>query len=379
MNFLKKLNLNSSNDKRLSRASNNLNSEGSSSGFKVNSFTRKPSSLSKVSLSSHENFQGTNGSQHQYSDPSRIVTPANNYQTYASTTGGAANSIHEDPEFDDAASYHSISSDDGGASRPKSLNPYNRNIRALAATESAATERDSYYSITSNMDSDIVRHQFKENSTLVKRDSAMTMPKNFSKPQGRQASTNSRPKPMSIDDVLQAAVKCHDAGELEKATAYFKKAAEAKNPVGMLFYGLSLRHGWGCQANEKVAFSYLQRAGKAITNENKNITTTMGGVTSEELSMALYELGTSYRHGWGVPQCKKTAAYYFEIAANHGDADAQVDLASCYENGEGVKRDMKKAAYYYRLAHSKGHEIFGNSWIFKKKYDDYVPESVTKK
>ncbi|KAJ1673714.1 hypothetical protein EV182_004706, partial [Spiromyces aspiralis] len=185
---------------------------------------------------------------------------------------------------------------------------------------------------------------------------------------------------LTEDEILQLAVQCHDRGELEKATAYFKKAADLKNPVGMLFYGLSLRHGWGCQANEKLAFSYLQKAGQVIASSTHHNPhghkLGINGVTNEELSMALYELGTSYRHGWGVPICKKTAAYYFEIAANNGDGDAQVELASCYEKGEGVKRDMKKAAYYYRLAYNQGHEIFGNSWIFKKKYDGYVPEGT---
>jgi TPR repeat protein len=34
-----------------------------------------------------------------------------------------------------------------------------------------------------------------------------------------------------------------------------------------------------------------------------------------ELVMAIYELGVSFRHGWGVYKDKKTACYYFKIAA----------------------------------------------------------------
>ena len=83
-----------------------------------------------------------------------------------------------------------------------------------------------------------------------------------------------------------------------------------------------------------------------------------------------YLLGVCFRHGWGVPKNKYTAAYYFEIAANLGDPDAQNDLGYCYSNGEGVKKDMKKAAKYYRLAAAQGASMLGNSWIYKKKYDE---------
>jgi TPR repeat protein len=53
-----------------------------------------------------------------------------------------------------------------------------------------------------------------------------------------------------------------------------------------------------------------------------------------------------------------------------GDPDAQNDLGFCYANGEGVKKDMKKAAKYYRLAAAQGSSMIGNSWIYKKKYDE---------
>ncbi|ORX73700.1 HCP-like protein [Linderina pennispora] len=168
---------------------------------------------------------------------------------------------------------------------------------------------------------------------------------------------------------FQRQVNFHEEGDFVSATAYFKKAADAHSPLGMLFYGLSLRHGWGCQPNEKIAFLYLQKAGELVIPSVKDMNPAVAGMAKEELAMAIYELGQSYRQGWGVSRNKKTAAYYFEIAAELGDADAQADLAACYESGDGVKRDKKKAAHYYRLAHKQGHEVFGNSWIFKKKYD----------
>jgi len=89
-----------------------------------------------------------------------------------------------------------------------------------------------------------------------------------------------------------------------------------------------------------------------------------------DLTLAIYELGVCFRHGWGIPKSKATAAHYFEIAANMGDPDAQNDIALCYYKGEGVKKDMKMAAKYYRMADAQGHGTMGNSWIFKEKYND---------
>lgn len=70
-----------------------------------------------------------------------------------------------------------------------------------------------------------------------------------------------------------------------------------------------------------------------------------------------------------VPKNIATAAYYFEIASNLGDPDAQNDLGFCFSHGQGVKKDNFKAAKYYRMADRQGNGIVGNSWIWKPKYD----------
>ncbi|RKP06194.1 hypothetical protein THASP1DRAFT_18771 [Thamnocephalis sphaerospora] len=183
------------------------------------------------------------------------------------------------------------------------------------------------------------------------------------------------------EQLVQLGIKCHEAGDLEQATNYFKRAAEMSNPNGMFLYGISLRHGWGCSPQPTAAFRYLQKAAEsAVVDLNGvNSITNVGainqmsgpGVTvaKKELVLAIHELGVCFRHGWGVPKNKQTAVYYFELAANMGDPDAQNDLGFCYYHGEGVKRDLYKAAKYYRMAHKQGVSVVGNSWIFKKKYD----------
>ncbi|KAJ1649612.1 hypothetical protein IWQ61_009356 [Dispira simplex] len=171
------------------------------------------------------------------------------------------------------------------------------------------------------------------------------------------------------EEFLKKAIHFHEKGELEKATVYFRKAAEHHNPLGMFLFGMSLRHGWGCKVNPNLAFQFLQKAAENAVFDLQNLNPVISSAARSELALAIYELGVSFRHGWGVPKNKETAAYYFEIAANLGDADAQADLAFCYQHAAGVKKDMAKAAKYYRMAHAQGVQIFGNSWIFKSKYD----------
>ncbi|CAG8460031.1 6145_t:CDS:2 [Racocetra fulgida] len=141
------------------------------------------------------------------------------------------------------------------------------------------------------------------------------------------------------DEFIQKAIQYHEANELEKATYYFKLAAEKDT------------------------------AESAVTDLHASMAANPS-FARHELVLAIYELGICFRHGWGVPKNKKTAAYYFEIAANLGDPDAQNELGFCFERGEGVKRDLKKSAKYFRMAASQGAGILGNSWIYKKKYDE---------
>jgi len=89
--------------------------------------------------------------------------------------------------------------------------------------------------------------------------------------------------------------------------------------------------------------------------------------------LAIYELGNSYRQGWGVSKDPVTAREYYETAANLGDADAQNEAGWCYLEGFGCKKDkililQKKAAKFYRMAEAQGNKTLGNSWIYKDKY-----------
>ncbi|KAF9170984.1 hypothetical protein BGX21_007273 [Mortierella sp. AD011] len=178
----------------------------------------------------------------------------------------------------------------------------------------------------------------------------------------------SNPMPEKAEDYVRQGIEYHELGEISKATNYFRTAAELGDPVGMLMYGLSVRHGWGCTANRVLAFQYLQKSAEHAVGDLNSRDSFASSAAKGELVLAIYELGICFRHGWGVEKSKKTAAYYFEIAANLGDPDAQNDLAWCYYHGIGVKKDMYKSAKYYRLAAAQGQGTIGNQWIWKDKY-----------
>ncbi|KAI9260528.1 hypothetical protein BDA99DRAFT_439781, partial [Phascolomyces articulosus] len=183
------------------------------------------------------------------------------------------------------------------------------------------------------------------------------------------------------DQHVQKGIEYHELGELERATHQFRIAAKEGSPVGMLFYGLCLRHGWGCRANSALAFQYLQKAaehavdglqrGSCRNDDAKNQMDTLLATRKGELVIAIYELGVALQQGWGTARSPETAFYYFKVAAQLGDADAQNEVADCYYRGYGTKKDLYQAAKYYRLAAAQGRGLIGNSWIYKPKYDDH--------
>ncbi|KAG6875450.1 hypothetical protein C0992_003796, partial [Termitomyces sp. T32_za158] len=174
-------------------------------------------------------------------------------------------------------------------------------------------------------------------------------------------------------DYLQLGITHHEANRLKESAACFEKSAKEDGGcgVGMLMWGLTLRHGWGCEKNEKVAFKWLQRAAESAVDDLENARIG-GGVDStaiqSELVLAIYEVGQCFFQGWGVAKDQKMAVSYYTVAARLGDPDAQSDLAFCLVNGKGCKKDRKEAAKWYRAAVAQGASDVGLAWIYKEKF-----------
>ncbi|KAJ1310745.1 hypothetical protein OPQ81_009267 [Rhizoctonia solani] len=191
--------------------------------------------------------------------------------------------------------------------------------------------------------------------------------------QPQQASRSGSPnKPVSAaQQALQMGISAHEQNNLRESARYFERSAtiEGGCGVGMLMWGLSLRHGWGCRKDERTGFKWLRKAAEAaVTDLEAARSGEEAKAVKNELVLAIYEVGQCFFHGWGVGQDKVMAVSYFQVAARLGDCDAQQELAFCYLNGKGCKKDMRQAARWYRAAAAQGASTVGLAWIYKPKY-----------
>lgn len=172
---------------------------------------------------------------------------------------------------------------------------------------------------------------------------------------------------------IELGIEQHEANQLPQSTHHFKVAADMGDPTGCLLYGLSLRHGWGIRPDMQRSIQMLQKAADTVTSlnvETLRSSKMMERQLNEDLAIAIYELGVSYKNGWGVVADKKLSLKYFELATSWGDVEAIMEAAECYLHGTGCKKDKAKAARYLRMAEGKGKKEIGNSWIWKSKYDE---------
>ncbi|KAG6919467.1 hypothetical protein DXG01_005726 [Tephrocybe rancida] len=180
-------------------------------------------------------------------------------------------------------------------------------------------------------------------------------------------------EPQKAQEYLQQGIVHHEADRLSEAATYFEKSAKEDGGcgVGMIMWGLTLRHGWGCEKNEKVGFKWLQRAAESAVGdlENERVGNGVDSTAIQtELVLAIYEVGQCFFHGWGVSKDQKMGVSYYTVAARLGDVDAQGDLAFALANGKGCKRDRKEAAKWYRAAVAQGASDVGLAWIYKEKF-----------
>ncbi|KAG8878073.1 hypothetical protein FRC20_009358 [Serendipita sp. 405] len=185
---------------------------------------------------------------------------------------------------------------------------------------------------------------------------------------------------LSAQECLLLGISHHEANRLQESAVWFERAATLHGGcgVGMLMWGLSLRHAWGVEKDERAAFWWLKRAAGCAVEDmerTRNLKSGAGADTERdrkavqsELVLAVYEVGQCFFHGWGVEVDKKLAVSYFQVAARLGDVDAQLELGFCYANGKGCKKDLKESARWYRAATAQGASPVGLAWIYKPKY-----------
>lgn len=142
-------------------------------------------------------------------------------------------------------------------------------------------------------------------------------PLSQTKPRSEPNLTN----PQTAEDFLQLGINHHEANRLSDSAKCFEKAATLPggNGEAMLMWGLTLRHGWGCEKNEKAGFGWLRKAAEAAVEDLESARSMVdveagGGRKAEvsgaikgELVLAIYEVGQCFLRGWGVKKDQKMA------------------------------------------------------------------------
>lgn len=75
--------------------------------------------------------------------------------------------------------------------------------------------------------------------------------------------------PRTAQDYLQLGIQHHEANRLNDSAVCFEKSAKEDGGcgVGMVMWGLTLRHGWGCEKDERLAFKWLQKAAESAVTD----------------------------------------------------------------------------------------------------------------
>lgn len=71
-------------------------------------------------------------------------------------------------------------------------------------------------------------------------------------------------------------------------------------------------------------------------------------MNKQMITEAQFYLGLAYYNGEGMEQSKSQAVYWWNKAAEHGNANAQFNLGVAYDNGEGVEQSSSKAIYWWK-------------------------------
>ena len=112
------------------------------------------------------------------------------------------------------------------------------------------------------------------------------------------------------DRLLQEGIRHHEANRLREAAIAFERSARTPggSGVGMLMWGLTLRHGWGCAKDESLGFSWLRRAAEAAVGDLERARAGLDiSAVRGELVLAIYEVGQCFFQGWGVKKDQKMA------------------------------------------------------------------------
>lgn len=105
-------------------------------------------------------------------------------------------------------------------------------------------------------------------------------------------------------------------------------------------------------ANEGEALAMFE-VGNYIRNvEHKNEEALMWFQKAADIGydVAQFEVGCTYKYGWGVEKDYYKAARYLSMAAEQENKHAMFELGGLYELGHGVEQNIDKAKELYQAS-----------------------------
>lgn len=91
---------------------------------------------------------------------------------------------------------------------------------------------------------------------------------------------------------------------------------------------------------------------------------------------AQYNLGNMYKYGLGTGRNYTEAVRWYRKAAEQGNASAQNNLGFCYDNGQGVERDCDEAVRWYRKAADQGYANAQNNLGYSYQHGQGVDKDL---
>ena len=119
----------------------------------------------------------------------------------------------------------------------------------------------------------------------------------------------------------------------EQAEEWYRRAAEAGDPAGMLGLGRCYEEGYD---DQETAVEWYRQAAEAGNAE------------------AQYALGNRYYFGEGVEQDYALAVEWYQKAVGAGNPAGMAGLGNCYFRGVGVEQDYAQATEWYQKAFESG-------------------------
>lgn len=157
----------------------------------------------------------------------------------------------------------------------------------------------------------------------------------------------------SARDALRTGVRDYNAGDKEGAVRALEYAADQGHTLALWKLGRMYAEGDGVPHDDLKAFEYFSRIADDNTDDSPD--TPNSGVVAS----AFNALGTYFLDGIKgtyVRANPERAREMFTYAASYfSDQNAQYNLARLYLDGNGVGQDPRTAARWFNLAAEKGH------------------------